>query len=1323
MSDITIGGIKLELGGDVRGLREAVQAGKVSVEDLGKFLEQRLDKASTSAERSVARLVKELTGIKPTASLEQLAVAVEKIGGVSALSATQQTLLAERVKRLAAAGGTVPPVFAAMTASMQSATTSGATFGTVMESQATKGMQGLAASLGPAASALSTLGPLFLAGAVAVGAFGIAISSTASFLASAAESAVAHGSRISDLGARFDFSTDAIQKFDYAASLVGSQVETLVRAAMKLDSALVNTPDKFRQLGLNATDLKKLEPDKLFTEVAEALANVDDRTQRNVLSSQLLGKSWRETAAIMRAMSQGAGDAAQRRGIVMAPETLANLDAVDDAITGLSKTWDHFKMNIGAALVASPELARSIEAVSDLLGAASVRVMELGPEVTAVVGMLADSISDAISIASQFNDVSHAVFGESLPRLLLNATGDVTSLTIAFDAARAEVMFWANTMSVAQAMLSQTELPSTNKAAKRSGFDPQKMMAPNTGDVAGPTAAENTGQELAIKRHIEALKIENDVEQISIRLTSEMAQARAALDVGLDAEIAKIEAATAGKVAQIASEEKYNASQKAQLISQTKALGDVQIAIAKEAAARTVAAVATAMHADAEKIANSAIEAGMTALERKVHAIEADRVAQIDATNALYLKTQAEKGESAALDASYAAKIRAINASAKGATAAAEEAAELSNLANATDTAAAAAKARDTMSKLFLEKEKHDLDELVATWNNLGNVLGGLGDLFGALGGRADSTIGSMLSGAEQATDIIARTQKQGFLSFGDMLSAGSSIAKSKNPLSGALEGGMIGAQFGPQGAAIGAALGAALGIAGKMVKTESEKIAADVGRDFGVKISDELAKTIEKEGKGRLDGALMHLGAIIKEAGGVEKFGAERSVDALHDVFSAVDRGTMSIQEAGAVFDETFGEIAAANISKTTGIATEKLRDLVDVARQFGIESQALREFLSGQASASVAGIGAGLAGMKSSREAAAKTGGKGVGLANQGAASGISAGIAVDFSQLIAGGMSAVEAAKAVAPAVAAMREELKNAGFEGSAAFNELTTIIDIVTGEISGPLVESIAGFTAGMVGLFNSGQLTSEMFAGMTAQVGANIAALEEQGIKGPAAIAVMQPQLQAIWEIQQRTGFAVDETTQKMIDEAVEAGAVGDAHKSAAERTADSMSLVVDVLKLVAEQLGVTKSKLDALGDKTINVKTNFSSTGNPPPGYDGPGGGGGDGGSEGPADDGSGIPQYAMGTGGIVNFGAQTIAALHGWEGVYTASQIDALSSSTFNAGAVAAMTAGGGMAGGGVDLGPVVAELRRMSQETRMLRPAIVDGMRDAVLVLPQR
>ncbi len=115
----------------------------------------------------------------------------------------------------------------------------------------------------------------------------------------------------------------------------------------------------------------------------------------------------------------------------------------------------------------------------------------------------------------------------------------------------------------------------------------------------------------------------------------------------------------------------------------------------------------------------------------------------------------------------------------------------------------------------------------------------------------------------------------------------------------------------------------------------------------------------------------------------------------------------------------------------------------------------------------------------------------------------------------------------------------------------------------------------------MIGLSNSGLLTEEMFQGLAEQVGATWDKLIQEGKSGDDALRLMAPSLQRLWELQQKWGWEVDETTQALIDQAKEQGLVGEHMRSV-------MDQVLTVLKAIAKVLGADIPEAAKQADEAI---------------------------------------------------------------------------------------------------------------------------------------
>lgn len=330
----------------------------------------------------------------------------------------------------------------------------------------------------------------------------------------------------------------------------------------------------------------------------------------------------------------------------------------------------------------------------------------------------------------------------------------------------------------------------------------------------------------------------------------------------------------------------------------------------------------------------------------------------------------------------------------------------------------------------------------------------------------------------------------------------------------------------------------------GKMIysmfhKTEAQKVAFDVGRDYGVKISEGLSKEIAENSKtmGRQAASLLSLDKIVGEAGGVQAFGLDKTTGKLRDLFSMIQTGKLTAEQAKGPFDKLFGEVVQASISKTTGLISAQAAELRDLAEASGMQSDAVEKFKGEQRDIAATIVGR-LANNKDFK------------IANAQAGEVFGTALAAQYERMVKQGLSGLEIAEKLGPQIDALQKKFAEAGFGGGKAFEAMLGKVELFRDELTGPVAQGFQDVTGLAAALFNSGDLTKSGFQGLAGQAGAQFAELQarmtSEGKDPNAAFEMMAGDLQKLWEMQRRFNVDLDANTQQMLDQAQQNGVVGE---------------------------------------------------------------------------------------------------------------------------------------------------------------------------------
>jgi hypothetical protein len=384
----------------------------------------------------------------------------------------------------------------------------------------------------------------------------------------------------------------------------------------------------------------------------------------------------------------------------------------------------------------------------------------------------------------------------------------------------------------------------------------------------------------------------------------------------------------------------------------------------------------------------------------------------------------------------------------------------------------------------------------------------------------------------------------------------------------GAKRGAQVGAMFGPYGALIGMGVGA---LVGALRNPGFEQEMKRISRNFGVNISEELARSIDKlrkDFKGdRVAAEIFSMSKIIQEAGGVTDENVTRLTARLRDTFVMLETGKFSTEQATQVLDESFGYFAE-HLEKAGGLASKQFLELLALNERFGTESQAMADFIRGQVDEAAGGL-------QTYLENASVTSAE--------AASGVTAAVGLLFAELRDQGVSVMDIFDQLGPSIEMLSEQLRVAGIDGGDAFREIADLAAYAADESVQRASAAVDGLSQLMKGLHNAGMMTEDTFKGLARATYDVYKQLDEAGKGGENAFKVMQPGLQQLWEMQRRYGWAVDEGTQALLDQAVAAGVVGAKYASMDEQMLEATKgLTAAVKELAATLRGEVPAAADA---------------------------------------------------------------------------------------------------------------------------------------------
>lgn len=217
---------------------------------------------------------------------------------------------------------------------------------------------------------------------------------------------------LNTLSKQTGLSVEELQKMQYASDRIDVSMGDMTGSIAKLTKQMSSGSDVFETLGVEITDSEgnMRSATDVWYDSLEALSKIENETERDALAMDLFGKSANSLAGIVDDGGQALrdmGDEAERNGLILSGEALANANVFNDAIDRLKATAGQAFLEAGASLATTlvPALEKLVGVVVEVLKWFS----DLDGKTQAIILTVAGVVASISPLASLFSKITTIV--------------------------------------------------------------------------------------------------------------------------------------------------------------------------------------------------------------------------------------------------------------------------------------------------------------------------------------------------------------------------------------------------------------------------------------------------------------------------------------------------------------------------------------------------------------------------------------------------------------------------------------------------------------------------------------------------------------------------------------------------------------------------------------------------------------------------------------------------------------------------------------------------------------------------------------------------
>lgn len=236
---------------------------------------------------------------------------------------------------------------------------------------------------------------------------------------------------INTLAKQTGLSTEQIQKFSYASDIIDVDLETLTGSLAKLTKNMQsakngskNTQDAFDALGVSILDQNGnlRSNQEVFSEAINALAGIEEETQRDAYAMQIFGKSAQDLNPLILGGADALeqlGNEAEAAGLILSQDALDSANEFNDSIDKVKATASASFGKIAGQL--ADVLMPVLEQLTDIMSQVLTFISGMSPETLQVITTILLVVAAISPIAGMISGITTVVKGLGTALAFLSA--------------------------------------------------------------------------------------------------------------------------------------------------------------------------------------------------------------------------------------------------------------------------------------------------------------------------------------------------------------------------------------------------------------------------------------------------------------------------------------------------------------------------------------------------------------------------------------------------------------------------------------------------------------------------------------------------------------------------------------------------------------------------------------------------------------------------------------------------------------------------------------------------------------------------------------